>query len=123
MLRPGRYRRPPWPATRSSARPRPSGDNDSRTVAQAFRSAELSSLKRMEGYAWVLLVDEFIQVETRFMTFCDAWAPREGYRIASRVIADVPVVVRAAFHDYQCTSLEDSQAYFAPIIHSLRRAA
>jgi hypothetical protein len=100
-----------------------SAGSDSRTVAQAFRSAEVASLKRMEGYAWEFLLDEFIVLETMFVTCCDALAKGQEYRIASKVIADVPVVVRAAFHDYECKSFEDSQTYFAPIIHSLRRAA
>lgn len=97
--------------------------NDSRTVAQVFRRAEIASLKRMQGYEWEFLVDEFVAVAPAFMTFCDAWAPAQGYRIASRVIADVPVVVRAAFHDYECRKLEDSQRYFSAIIHSLQRSA
>lgn len=100
-----------------------SDGNDSRAIAQSFRSAEITSLKRMEGYAWELLLDEFIAMETTFVTICDAWARAQGYRIASKVLAEVPVVVRAAFHDYQCEDLEESQLYFAPIIHSLQRAA
>ena len=97
--------------------------NESRTVAQSFRSAEIASLKRMEGYAWELLLDEFIATGNLVVTICDAWARPQSYRIASKVLADVPVVVRAAFHDYQCEDLEESQLYFAPIIHSLQRAA
>jgi hypothetical protein len=97
--------------------------NDSRSVAQAFRSAEVSSLKRMEGYSWEFLLDEFVVLETMFVTFCDALAKQQEYRIASKVIADVPVVVRAAFHDYECKDFEVSQRFFSPIIHSLRRAA
>ena len=101
----------------------PAGEgNDSRTVAQSFRRAEVTSLKRMPGYSWELLLDEFIAVDSMVMTICDAWAQAQAYRIASKVIADVPVVVRAAFHDYQCADLEESQRYFAPIIHSLLRA-
>ncbi|HUR90896.1 MAG TPA: hypothetical protein VMZ74_17560 [Ramlibacter sp.] len=100
-----------------------SDKNNSRVVAQSFRSAEMASLKRMEGYEWELLLDEFVALESMFITICDAWAPAKAYRIASKVIADVPVVVRAAFHDYQCDDLEESQLYFAAIIHSLQRAA
>ena len=100
-----------------------SDGNDSRTVAQSFRRAEVSSLKRMPGYSWELLLDEFILMETAFVTICDAWARARSYRIASKVLADVPVLVRAAFHDYQCDDLEESQLYFAPIIHSLQRTA
>jgi hypothetical protein len=100
-----------------------SPDGDSRTVAQAFRRAEIASLKRMEGYEWELLLDEFMAVESLVMTICDAWARARSYRITSKVLADVPVVVRAAFHDYQCDDLEESQRYFAPLIHSLQRSA
>ena len=100
-----------------------SAGGDSRTVAQTFRRMEIASLKRMEGYAWELLLDEFIAMETLVITVCDAWAKEKAYRIASKVLADAPVVVRAAFHDYECIDLEESQRYFAPIIHSLQRAA
>jgi hypothetical protein len=98
-------------------------DNNSSTVAQSFRRMEIASLKRMEGYEWELLVDEFIATETAAVTMCDAWAREKAYRIASKVMVEVPVIVRAAFHDYECIDLEESQRYFAAIILSLQRAA
>jgi len=97
--------------------------SDSRTVAQLFRSMELASFKRMEGYEWEILLDEFIEMDARVTTLCDAWAKQRAYRIASKVLAEVPIVVRAAFHDYECVDLEQSFLYFSPIIHSLQRAA
>src|SRR4051812_43263804 len=59
-----------------------SDGSDSRAVAQSFRSMELASLKRMEGYEWELLLDEFIEIESRVTTLCDSWAKARSYRIA-----------------------------------------
>jgi hypothetical protein len=89
-------------------------------VAQSFRSAGLSSLREMQGYNWELAADEAVTEGDTVIVLTDAIAQAQGYRIACKVVALLPVVVRAAFHDYLCEDLDASQRYFAPMIESLR---
>lgn len=87
---------------------------------ESFRNAEQASLLALGTYAWELLVDETVCLGTTAMAWADAWARPQSYRIASKVLLRVPLVVRAAFHDYLCDDLAASQSYFAPLIESLR---
>ncbi|HVZ45369.1 MAG TPA: hypothetical protein VHA82_16275 [Ramlibacter sp.] len=95
-------------------------EHDGKQAAKSFRRAEQASLRRMQGYSWDLLQDESITLGATTVAISDAFARGQAYRIASKVIAHVPLVVRAAFHDYQCDDLAASQRYFADIIESLR---
>jgi hypothetical protein len=89
-------------------------------VAASFRSAGLASLREMQDYAWVLVGDEGGTEEDAAVRVTDAHAEKQGYRIVCKVLAELPVVVSAAFHDYLCRDLDESQRYFAPMVASLR---
>lgn len=89
-------------------------------VAQAFRDAGLLSLRAMRGHAWELLADEAQTTDGTAVVVTDAVAAAQGYRIVCKVLAMLPLVVRAAFHDYLCEDLAASQSYFGPIVESLR---
>ena len=92
-------------------------------VAQSFRKGALASLDAMAGYEWQLVADASENVGLATIAVTDAWTEDRSYRIACKVLVQLPLVVRAAFHDYLCEDLAASQAYFGPIIESLRPAA
>jgi hypothetical protein len=92
----------------------------SNEIAESFRETEFRSLRNMEGYSWKTLEDQVTHIENSTFVVIDCYAEAESYRIAGKILARPPVVVRAAFHDYACENYESSRLYFAPIIDSLR---
>lgn len=89
-------------------------------VAASFKQAGLNALQEMDGYVWTTIADEMVQGETSTVVLLDSIAETKNYRIAGKVLTCLPIVVRAAFHDYACSDYEASMNYFAPIIASLR---
>lgn len=94
---------------------------DSRSVAKRFRRVEQASLVQMQGYEWETLSEDLSgDGQAPCVASSDAFARAQGYRIASKILARLPIVIRAVFHDYLCEDLDASQLYFAPVIHSLK---
>ncbi|MDR2624883.1 MAG: hypothetical protein LBC37_00955 [Zoogloeaceae bacterium] len=88
-------------------------------VADSFKATEIETLHEMEGYSWQIMEERLAQHETSATTVIDCFAPEQNYRIAGKILAAPPIVVRASFHDYACSDYAASKAYFAPIIESL----
>ena len=98
-------------------------DTDVRTseqVAESFKAVGLRSLQNMEGYSWHTETEEMENLSDSTVSITDALAEAKCYRIVEKILSRPPVVVRAAFHDYDCKLYHDSLACFAPIIQSLR---
>jgi hypothetical protein len=74
----------------------------------------------MDGYSGMTITDETVQAGESAVVLMDSLAKEKNYRIAGKIVASMPIVVRAAFHDYACVDHEASVEYFAPIIASLR---
>ena len=93
-------------------------------AAESFKDKDVQALQQMEGYTW-RLVDEHVDApETGIaVVIADHLADANEYRIATKVIARPPLVVRAAFHDYVCGDYAASRDYFAPLIQSLNLVA
>jgi hypothetical protein len=89
-------------------------------AAESFKDRDVQALHQMEGYVWEL-VDERVEApdEGVAVVIADHLAEANQYRIATKVIARPPLVVRAAFHDYNCTDYAASREHFAPLIQSL----
>jgi hypothetical protein len=88
-------------------------------IAEAFKQAELKSLREMAGYTWKPMAEESLQAGAISIVFTDNWDRANTYRIAGLTMVRPPLVVRATFHDYACDDYEASARYFAPIIDSL----
>jgi hypothetical protein len=91
-------------------------------VAESFASKDAKALEEMDGYGWRCVEDHVQGAQDPGVVFLDHLADANQYRVATKVIARPPVVVRAAFHDYMCEDYDASREYFAPIIASLRLA-
>jgi hypothetical protein len=93
-------------------------------AAESFKNKDVEALQHMEGYVWRLIEERVDEPETGVaVVTADHLADANEYRIATRVIARPPLVVRAAFHDYSCNDYEASRAFFAPLIASLNLVA
>jgi hypothetical protein len=89
-------------------------------VARSFVTRDVLGLEENED-GW-RRVDERTEVTQDGAVVLVDLADANQYRIATKVIARPPLVVRGAFHDYLCDDYAASQAYFAPIIASLSLA-
>jgi hypothetical protein len=89
-------------------------------VAESFKSKDVQALEDMEGYGWRCVEERADRSGDTIVLLADHLAAANEYRIATRIVARLPVVVRAAFHDYLCEDYAASRDYFAPIIESLR---
>jgi hypothetical protein len=89
-------------------------------IAESFKQAGLNSLLTMDGYSWRTITDETVQAGESAVVLIDSIAEEKNYRIAGKIVASMPIVIRAAFHDYACVDHDASVEYFAPIIASLR---
>ena len=93
-------------------------------VAESFKNRDVEALQDMEGFDWRQVDERSDRSEAGgAVVQVDHLAEASQYRIATKVIARPPVVVRAAFHDYLCDDYEASREYFAPIIESLSLVA
>jgi hypothetical protein len=93
-------------------------------AAESFKDKDVESLEQIEGYTR-RLVDERVEApETGVaVVIADHLADANEFRIVTKVIARLPLVVRAAFHDYSCNDHAASRDYFAPLVQSLDLAA
>ena len=93
-------------------------------AAESFKDQDVEALQQMEGYVWEL-VDKRVEAPDTgvAVVIADHLAEASEYRIATKVIARLPLVVRAAFHDYNCTDYAASREFFAPLIQSLHLVA
>ena len=89
-------------------------------AAASFKDKDVEALDQMEGYTW-RLVDERVEApETGVaVVIADHLADANEFRIVTKVIARLPLVVRAAFHDYNCRHHAASRDCFAPLVQSL----
>ncbi len=92
----------------------------SQDLAESFKAIDLKYLHNMDGYSWRTVAEETENLRDSTVTVTDSLADAKSYRIVGKILARSPVVVRASFHDYDCTHYGESQACFAPIIQSLQ---
>lgn len=88
-------------------------------VATSFAETERQSLLDMEGYSWETLSDQTQESDGIAVVLVDSLAKDNCYRIASKILAHLPLIVRASFHDYACEDYDLSKNYFSPVIESL----
>ncbi len=98
-------------------------ETDARTseqIADSFKPIDLRSLLDLERYSW-RTVAEYAEHPIRSIAVTtDFFAEAKCYRLVGRILARSPVVVRATFHDYDCSQYSESLAWFSPIIQSLQ---
>ena len=93
-------------------------------AAESFKDKDVQSLQQMEGYTWRLVEERADEPETGLaVVIADHLADANEFRIVTKVIARLPLVVRAAFHDYSCGDHAASREYFAPLVQSLSLVA
>jgi len=72
----------------------------------------------MEGN-WKIMTDETHQGVDFKTSLVDAYEKQKLYRIACKVMASLPWVVRTSLHDYNCEDWSKSRARFQIIIDSI----
>lgn len=49
----------------------------------------------------------------------DSFEHARTYRVVSRLVAQLPLVLRACFHDYSCQNLPDSSRILEPLLENV----
>lgn len=91
-----------------------------RDLAEWFIAAEASTLEEMQGYLWVTRERSLEVAPDACVALLDSFAQAQDYRIVAMIMSRPGQVVRASFHDYQCSGYATSRAYFRPILASLQ---
>lgn len=89
-------------------------------LAEWFLAADAATLADMKGYAWATLGDSVDAAPDLCVALRDSYAREHDYRVIAKILSRPGQVVRASFHDYDCRDYAASNAYFAPILRSLR---
>ena len=98
-------------------------ETDTRTseqIAESFKAIDLRSLQDMDGYSWRTVAEVAEHLPNSIAVITDSLAEAKCYRLVGKILARPPVVVRATFHDYDCSQYRESLAWFSPIIQSLQ---
>ncbi|MES2316759.1 MAG: hypothetical protein V4631_04625 [Pseudomonadota bacterium] len=88
-------------------------------LARWFVAAERATLEDMQGYVWTTMGQQLEAAPEVCIALLDSYAAEQDYRIVAKILSRPGKVVRASFHDYQCSGHAASVAWFAPIIDSL----
>jgi len=88
-------------------------------AAEHVRKIERKSFLEMEGNDWKIMMEKTIQGVDFESSVVDAYEEQKLYRIACKVIASLPWVVRSSFHDYYCQNWAKSCERFQTIIDSI----
>ena len=97
-------------------------ENDRRTVEEILASIErieVESNNEMDDSRWQILETRRAHVAGVHCWRIDSYDESNSYRIQGKLLARLPIVVRATFHDYVCENFEESSRIFEPIISSL----
>lgn len=93
----------------------PSAQQDPQAVLNDLTHAAIASLDEQPGPPWshqsVPLGDGDLLV--------DSQNPAQRQRVMRRLVAQLPLVLNAAFHDYAFTSVAESNARLGPPLQSL----
>jgi hypothetical protein len=87
--------------------------------ASHFMQVSLTTLHRMPDREWQLVQQTQDCDEDSVRITADSFDAPRAYRVLNCMIGISPWLVRASFHDYNCTSHQDSVVYFDPIVRSL----
>ncbi|HRO27348.1 MAG TPA: hypothetical protein PK743_10150 [Luteimonas sp.] len=86
-------------------------------LVRAFQKTELSSFFP-EDEDWEVLQQTVLDQHPA-LGYWEGFSNERNYRISGKQLAARNLVLRATFHDYDCTNTQASAEYFAPIVDSL----
>ncbi|QOW25459.1 hypothetical protein [Lysobacter sp. H23M47] len=91
----------------------------SRELVETFQTTEIASfLPKSEN--WELLNRSISDSESPVIGFWEGINHERSYRVSGKQLAAAKFVLRATFHDYDCSDRVASAESFAPIIDSLQ---
>jgi hypothetical protein len=91
-----------------------------RQLLESFRSVEVESFTKMKGRTWKSVNKWSSDTQNLSVLGEDFLDHKNRYRIVCQLIARLPWLVRATFHDYDCADYAGSKQFFQPIIDSLK---
>jgi hypothetical protein len=98
-------------------------EEDERTVEKILahiQSIEIESNNEMDDSHWQIIGQRKDSLAGVHSWRLDSFDKTNSYRIQGKLLARLPLVVRATFHDYFVEDLDESSRFFDPIISSLQ---
>ena len=86
-------------------------------LVESFQKTELSSFFP-EDEDWQILQKRVLD-QNPALGYWEGFSEERNYRISGKQLAAGHLVLRATFHDYDCTNAQVSAELFAPIVDSL----
>ena len=90
-------------------------DLDADEVVQDFMQSSMQTLDDMPDHRWT----HAPHLTGPGQALVDSLASERTYRVITRLIAQPPLVLRAAFHDYAFESVAASNEALAPLLESV----
>jgi len=88
-------------------------------VLEHYKKVQLETAPQADQGTWEVINAESGQTGGVSTLTLDMYNQASNYRVMLRVLVRLPIIVRAAFHDYWCEDLKTSTDYFSPLISSL----
>ncbi|RRD55778.1 hypothetical protein EII20_13770 [Comamonadaceae bacterium OH2545_COT-014] len=88
---------------------------DADDVVQEFVQSAMQALDEMPEHRWT----HAPHLTGTGQALVDSLAPERAYRVITRLIAQPPLVLRAAFHDYAFESVQASNEVLLPLLESV----
>lgn len=89
------------------------------TVLQFFLAVEEKANENMPNSRWSLM-EKRLKKNSDAAMMLDWYDKDKQYRIVSKILVRLPVIVKSSFHDYECTDYEASKALLKPFVESLK---
>ncbi|WP_028453181.1 hypothetical protein [Chitinilyticum aquatile] len=92
---------------------------DAHSVADELLALDAAGWEDDPSYEWQIPCNERLETDAGLIHYFERYDPVLQYRIVTKLLVRLPVVVRGTFHDYACTDHETSRVWFSRMIASL----
>lgn len=93
--------------------------NSNSVAVEHVHAIEKRSFDEMEGYTWRVMSDEKFSDGGVEIAIMDYYAQENSYRIACKIIASLPWIVRSTLHDYDCQDWAASREEYREVLFSI----
>jgi hypothetical protein len=88
-------------------------------AVEHVQAIERQAFQNMKDYIWQVMFEERCCKGGVEIAVMDCYAKASSYRIACKVIASLPWVVRATLHDYDCADWASSREEYHELLSSI----
>ena len=87
---------------------------------ESFRRIERRSFDQMDGRTWIEIDHWLSDPPPVAISGFDCLDRKNNYRVVCQLLGSPPWIVRASFHDYDCSDYDVSKKFFESLIKSFQ---